>query len=282
MVLVYNIVIEIKEDPFVIKRSIDSIEMFVNEVANLSDVGPHLSNLLQSVRKNENQVILSAVVEMALMECFKVSKVVESDAMATFLWDDVYSYQEKSDYDNETPLSALELLLQPFEYQDTYIPRLRLFLLDIKMEKGEHCVWQFYLAPGTDIEFVGFYRETTSSTQNKNDSVLRIMNDISTRMLDKLIENGVANAVEMLTKTRGCQQVPQEQSPHPTLSLASALRKTIQPASQPAQNVQPFIGSYSCSKSGILRLVWNNCFSRFTGKYLTYKLQVVSNSTMQV
>ena len=59
MVLVYNIVIEIKEDPFVIKRSIDSIEVFVNEVANLSDVGPHLSNLLQSVRKNENQVILS-------------------------------------------------------------------------------------------------------------------------------------------------------------------------------------------------------------------------------
>jgi hypothetical protein len=316
MTKIYNILIDLKEgDPFVIKRSQEALEIFARDVESFSfpeEIRESQTTLafqpLDMTDTNQkSKSISSQEIEQFLSYCFKDIHIVQSKALAHFLWDPTDSVQEEQ---QSPQMSAIDFILQPFENQRKYIPRNQNFHVDVKLEKGDILVWKYLVGCGQQIDFYVIFCDsvfrslkirpkvdeidsdseaTPSSIEISPNSPTSLEQKLS-GLLDNFIKSGAHK--NQATKVLQEQQFGSSNLSEITVVVSSLPMTTknwqsssILPSIIPTMSSTlstPFTGSYEASrKGGLVRLFWDNSLS-FAGKHLDYCIQRVSEQTMQV
>lgn len=137
------------------------------------------------------------------------------------------------------------------------------------------------------------------STSNL-DTATKIFGQISSQLFDKILQRGLKKleetlrqpefrSVQLVSPLKKCYGVKKTSSTVPAqLATDSELSSSVDGDAATATTsllsaAVPITGSFSADKGGgVLRLVWDNSFSRFTGKHIQYCVQCVPLSTMQV
>lgn len=196
------------------------------------------------------------------------------------------------------------------------------FFVDFKIDKGQTLVWRFSIGCGFDVDFCALFRESqlkqrdaksaTLSSSNY-DTASKIFGQISSQLFDKTLQRGLKclddtlrqpefRTVQLVIPLHKCYGIksarPSQSSistssprPKPSTVLASGSEEggkegnvgLVGQGYGAGLDSVPITGSFSADRGGgVLRLVWDNSFSRFTGKHIQYCVQCVPESTMQV
>mmetsp|Transcript_24395 Transcript_24395/g.35832 ORF Transcript_24395/g.35832 Transcript_24395/m.35832 type:complete len:1001 (-) Transcript_24395:240-3242(-) len=284
------------DDSVQIRRSLEAIEVLLSSLtiklpdtlSNTADIINRCSQTLQTGpapdtdRVGDDCGVPSAEqVEDLLKFCLKEGEIVRSRSMEDFMWESVGGAD--SAQNESSTLSAVDFILQPFESQTVYIPRCKQFFIDFKIDKGCTLVWRFSVGCGCDVDFCALFRESlfckfkrrTSDDSASGNSAstspvevkpadgtsVKIMDDVSARLFDGLMERGLKSAEELV-------RTPEFK----TVQLVTPPKKVKGP---------PLSGSFTADRSGVYRMVWDNSFSAFTGKHIEYCAQCVGEGTMQ-
>jgi hypothetical protein len=195
------------------------------------------------------------------------------------------------------------------------------FFVDFKLEKGQILVWRFSIGCGFDVDFCAFFRESQLKHKSGGgdgavmssatyDTASKIFGQISSQLFDKILQRGLRRlddslrqpefrTVQLATPLRKCYGV--KSARHSSPAVVAPVSTTSVEGGDEGQvgdwdgNVGlagqgsgvldsvPLTGSFSADKGGgVLRLVWDNSFSRFTGKHIQFCVQCVPETTMQV
>ncbi len=321
MTKIYNILIDLKEgDPFVIKRSHEALEIFARDVESFSFpeeiresqttlAFQPLETCLDRSNLNSNQKSISSQeIEQFLSYCFKDIHIVQSKALAHFLWDPTDSVNIIQEQQQSPQMSAIDFILQPFENQRTYIPRNQSFSVDVKLEKGDIIVWKYWVGCGQQIDFYVIFcdsvfrslksrpklgeidSESAESTPGSTEEVVYI-SPTSPKSLEQKLSGLLDNFIKSGAHKNLTTKISEEQSNN--LSeitvvvsneemTAKSWKGSLLPSILPTMSSTlstTFTGSYEASKKGgLCRLFWDN-FVSFTGKHIDYCIQRVSPKT---
>ncbi|CAM9741485.1 unnamed protein product, partial [Choristocarpus tenellus] len=182
------------------------------------------------------------------------------------------------------PKTAIDFLLQPFDYSKAYVPRRESHRVCIDVLRGESVVWKFIVEDHMDLEFsvafqphpvgppplatwpLSFEGDTAGASVQENKS----NNDVLVQ--DPGMEQGAVveecemvgiEVKEKVDKDQGRQTVH-----HPTRYLTGA-------------GEQPARGSFTCPMDGTCILLWDNSYSRLRGKRLSFVVESVTVDTMR-
>jgi hypothetical protein len=312
---VFNIVLELGDsDPAIIKRSQEALELFARDLESFS-FPPQIHSIREalsskSVREAQNEdgmTISTQDIQAFLLHCFTNVEIVQSKAVAHFLWDST----AEATPSGRPPTTAIDFLLQPIENQQIYIPQHQQFFLDIKLEKGETLVWRYQVGCGQELDFFALSCDSmfrsikhrphvpSSSGESGNESADEVndhteqdlpsaspedFNQKLSESLDNFIASGSHRSIE---KAPLAQNLLLHKVSIITASLSSAVggwgRQVPFFSSVASTPLSPSTGCYQVQrKSALCRLLWDNSKSSLSGKHLEYCVQKVSESTMQV
>jgi hypothetical protein len=307
----YNIVLELENsDPAIIKRSQEALELFARDLEPFSfppEVNVWRSTL--ALNTSTNEAVSAENIQQFLLFCFTNVDIVHSKAVAHFLWDP--SEDTKPD---QSPISAIDFILQPLQNQQIYIPQHQQFFIDIRLDKGETLVWRYQVGCGQDVDFFALCCHSMFRSLKPHPSVAHLENsDDENPRLDEdsdvasdpphfpsSVDQKLKEVLDEFIKARNHRLVERShtsdlQSQSISIITASCVSSSSgswsrsfpfllsRTTTASCELSAPITGCYQAqTKGGLCRLLWDNSISSLSGKHLDYCVQKVSDETMQV
>ncbi|CAM9133102.1 unnamed protein product, partial [Discosporangium mesarthrocarpum] len=196
------------------------------------------------------------------------------------------SLKEDSEHDsgpkpNGKSTSAIDFLVQPFDYSKTYIPRRTSHRVDIDVLRGESVVWKFIVADHMDIEFSVNFRAHPVGPP------LLLLRPPPSDGVEAGPAGGAGHAggssaaVEDGAASEEANVAPSASQEED--SDGDSMQETVhQPTRYCTGNAaHPVRGSFTCPTDGTCSLLWNNSYSRLRGKRLSFVVESVTSDTMR-
>jgi hypothetical protein len=269
--ILFTIAFSIDHDKvFVIRRSIESLQLFLQELletkpANESSLSNKFYSQILSIlyEKNDPKTQFDKhIVKSLIEECLSNPVVVQSNDFLDYLWEDDFeffktssgtSFSENHEIIDTSPFSAIDFILDPVLQLETYIPRLQTHFYDYKVQKDETLVWSLKVEDKLDIDFSILFE---SNEEHSNlDSVCEYL---KSKKKIGIVQSQLANFpnIRIIHLTERIS----------TFSLSKGT----------------YTGTFTTSISGIFRFFFDNSYSYFNGKNLKYKVVSVTSNIMQV
>ncbi|CAM9289210.1 unnamed protein product, partial [Chrysoparadoxa australica] len=167
------------------------------------------------------------------------------------------------------PRTAIDFLLQPFKREQVYVPRRSEHTQEIPVLKGEAVVWQFYIQDTFNLEFSATFQPC--NVQPEPDLFMEDHHDELDFETDGSNSDGIRVAVAVPTNVHNLGHVQGFQPP----MLVHCPTRYATVTGEPVQ------GSYTCPSAGRMTLRWNNQYSRFRGKQLSFIAESVTPHAMK-
>lgn len=301
----YNIVLEIQDsDPVVIKRSQEALELFSRDLESYF-LPPQIDAFRVALASQHS--IPSNDIQEFLLYCFRNVDIVQSKAVAQFLWD-----PSEESPPSSPALSAIDFILQPLENQQIYIPQNQQFFIDVRLAKGEALVWRYQVGCGQEIDFFALCCPAlfrSLKPHPNTDTVDEICETKDINGIDatnssnspKSYDHKLSLSLDEFIKSGQHRSIDKSQKepnfPSSNISIVTATYATL---SSESWHYIPFMRSFSSPQSsfpcrppltgcyqaqtggGLCRLLWDNTVVSLSGKHLEYCVQKVSEETMQV